>query len=722
MKVHGGVETLTVTGAEVGAHLEVRDSQGQLLVTLIADHAGNAHLAYVPAEPIVLRSQQDLAEALSDGEVLAPGDYTVADVPVLVLAVDDIADPSVYEQTLSPGFGYLRVRDGVDLSILVSFPDENLYGAGPYPTVIEYSGYGPSNPDAPQPGTLIANLMGFAVVGVNMRGTGCSGGVFDIFSPAQAADGYDAIETVARQPWVLHNHVGMVGLSYPGISQLYVAATRPPSLAAITPLSVIDDLWRQQWPGGIYNAGFTRAWLVARDKESAAGGMTWDQERIDAGDKVAKQNQMIRTQNFDFEQFGRAIENFRPTMGARRAASLVDQIEVPVYLTGAWQDEQTGSRFALMLESFDSSPSQRFNLFNGHHPDGYSPMVILRWFEFLSFHVARRVPVVPELIRSFAPLQFAQVFGYDAELESDRFGHHADDFEAAFAEYLAEPRVRILFESGAGHEVIGATAHRYEAQTDSFPPKGVKPRRWYFAEGAALVESAPAGSGADSYTDDPDAGELAYSMELLSDLDQFTRPKVIIDWTRFADSHRVAYQTAPLTESVLIAGSGHVDLWMCAGSADTAVQVTLTEVRPDGMEQRLQCGWHRPIHAVEDPDHSDELRVDYTFLESDREELVSGEWKRFRIPIHPIAHLLRVGSCLRVAVSTPGRDHPFWCFENPVVEGATHLVGRSEDHPSSLVLPVWSLDLDHPDDYPPAGSLRGQPSRPAEAIRNVSVS
>ena len=722
MKVHGGVETLTVTGAEVGSHLEVRDSQGKLLVTLIADHAGNAHLAYVPAEPIVLRSQQDLAEALSDGEVLAPGDYTVADVPVLVLAVDDIGDPSLYEQTLSPGFGYLRVRDGVDLSILVSFPDENLYGAGPYPTVIEYSGYGPSNPDAPQPGTLIANLMGFAVVGVNMRGTGCSGGVFDIFSPAQAADGYDAIETVARQPWVLHNHVGMVGLSYPGISQLYVAATLPPSLAAITPLSVIDDLWRQQWPGGIYNAGFTRAWLVARDKESAAGGMTWDQERIDAGDEVAKQNQMIRTQNFDFEQFGRAIENFRPTMGARRAASLVGQIEVPVYLTGAWQDEQTGSRFALMLESFDSSPSQRFNLFNGHHPDGYSPMVILRWFEFLSFHVARRVPVVPELIRSFAPLQFAQVFGYDAELEGDRFGHHADDFEAAFAEYLAEPRVRILFESGAGHEVIGATAHRYETQTDSFPPKGVKPRRWYFADGAVLNESAPDGSGADSYSDDPDAGELAYSMELLSDLDQFTRPKVIIDWTRFSDSHRVAYQTAPLTESVLIAGSGHVDLWMCAGSADTAVQVTLTEVRPDGMEQRLQCGWHRPIHAVEDPDHSDELRVDYTFLESDREELVIGEWKRFRIPIHPITHLLRVGSCLRVAVSTPGRDHPFWCFENPVVEGATHTVGRSADHPSSLVLPVWSLNLDHPDDYPPAGSLRGQPSRPAEVIRNVAVS
>ena len=33
----------------------------------------------------------------------------------------------------------------------------------------------------------------------------------------------------------------MVGISYSGISQLYVAATQPPSLLAITPLSVVDS-------------------------------------------------------------------------------------------------------------------------------------------------------------------------------------------------------------------------------------------------------------------------------------------------------------------------------------------------------------------------------------------------------------------------------------------------------------------------------------------------
>ena len=66
--------------------------------------------------------------------------------------------------------------------------------------------------------------MGFTVVDVNMRGTGCSGGAFDFFEPLQSLDGYDVIETIARQPWVLHNKVGMMGISYGGISQLFTAA------------------------------------------------------------------------------------------------------------------------------------------------------------------------------------------------------------------------------------------------------------------------------------------------------------------------------------------------------------------------------------------------------------------------------------------------------------------------------------------------------------------
>jgi predicted acyl esterase len=725
MQIMAGVETLTMTGVEPGTHLRVDDGRGEPVVTVVADDGGNAHVAFVPLAHEVLATIEELAAAVGAGHVLPPGEYTVVDEtsgersdPVRVLDVDDHPDPSHYDQELAEGFGYLTTRDGTRLSVMVRFPSEELYGPAPWPTVIEYSGYGPSNPDAPQPGTMIANLLGFAVVGVNMRGTGCSGGVFDVFSPAQAADGYDAVETVARQPWVLHGRPGMVGLSYPGISQLFVAATRPPSLAAITPLSVVDDLWRQQWPGGTYNSGFTRAWLAQRDAETKVGGQSWDQARIDAGDEQCAANQTIRSLNTDFERFGRAAESFRPSFRARRVADAVERIEVPTYLSGSWQDEQTGSRFALMLGRFTSSPHTVFTVFNGHHPDGYSPMVIARWFEFLSFHVARRVPQVPPLIREFAPAQFAEHFGYTAELEQDRFGDLADDYEAALARYRSEPPVRVLMESGSGGDVTGAPGQRWEVTASAFPPPDVTPRTWWLAPGGVLADAAPVAPGADRYLDDPEAGAESYA--LTEEFNDFVRPTVPIEWTHFADDRCVSYETSPLDEAVTVAGQGHVVLWLRPGTVDTSVQVTLTEIRPDGIEVRVQSGWHRPAHRREDPAHSDDLRVDYTFAAEDREDLEPGTWLRTRIPLMPVAHVFRAGARLRLTISTPGRDQPFWCFENPVADGAAHDVGRGGDHASALVLPIWPI-ADHPDEHPAPDALRGQPSRPAQPVTNTEA-
>ena len=119
-----------------------------------------------------------------------------------------------------------------------------------------------------------------------MRGTGCSGGAFDYFETLQSLDGYDVVETAARQPWVLHNRVGMVGVSYGGISQLFVGATRPPSLAAITPLSVIDNTATTLYPGGILNTGFAVQWAEDRVDDSKPAspteGQGWAYKRIQA--------------------------------------------------------------------------------------------------------------------------------------------------------------------------------------------------------------------------------------------------------------------------------------------------------------------------------------------------------------------------------------------------------------------------------------------------------
>jgi cytoplasmic iron level regulating protein YaaA (DUF328/UPF0246 family) len=165
-----------------------------------------------------------------------------------------------YDQELSEGYGYLTMRDGVQLSVMVRFPNEacTARALAHRDRVLGLHAVVPRRSRARGAARQPARLRG---VGVNMRGSGCSGGVFDVFSPAQAADGYDVVETVARQPWVLHGRPGHGRPELPGHQPALRRGNPPPSLAAITPLSVIDDLWRQQWPGGIYNSGFTRAWL-----------------------------------------------------------------------------------------------------------------------------------------------------------------------------------------------------------------------------------------------------------------------------------------------------------------------------------------------------------------------------------------------------------------------------------------------------------------------------
>ena len=135
-----------------------------------------------------------------------------------------------------------------------------------------------------------------------------------------------------------------------------------------------------------------------------------------------------------------------------------------VYLTGAWQDEQTGPQFTDMLDHFDQAPVKRFTLFNGRHPDGYTPLVLTRWYEFLEFFVHRKVPRLSAYLRAGAPEVFKENFGVSGlTFEPDRFTRFTDSqYGPALKAYEAEPPVRVLFESGAGGKVPGSPQARFE--------------------------------------------------------------------------------------------------------------------------------------------------------------------------------------------------------------------------------------------------------------------
>ncbi|HWI75329.1 MAG TPA: CocE/NonD family hydrolase, partial [Baekduia sp.] len=170
LTVRGSAEQVLVTGAQKGQRVVLSTAGGKRVAAQRAGSLGGA----------VFRN-------------VKPGTYRLGGHKVKVLSQRS-TPPSTkaYNQKIpSSGYGYLTTRDGTKLAIAVRLPAG---GKAPYPTLVEYSGYGYANPAGGESSIAqIAQLLGYAVVDVNMRGTGCSGGSFDYFEPLQGLDGYDIV-------------------------------------------------------------------------------------------------------------------------------------------------------------------------------------------------------------------------------------------------------------------------------------------------------------------------------------------------------------------------------------------------------------------------------------------------------------------------------------------------------------------------------------------------
>lgn len=102
---------------------------------------------------------------------------------------------------------------------------------------------------------------GYAVINLDTRGGGRSGGRGDLFSDQEADDIAQVIAWAADQRWST-GRVGMLGVSYLAISQYKVAALNPPALEAICPWEGFTDPYRDFFtPGGVVESGFARIWL-----------------------------------------------------------------------------------------------------------------------------------------------------------------------------------------------------------------------------------------------------------------------------------------------------------------------------------------------------------------------------------------------------------------------------------------------------------------------------
>jgi predicted acyl esterase len=534
---------------------------------------------------------------------------------------------------------------------------------------------------------------------------------------------------------VLNHKVGMIGISYGGISQLFTAALDPPDLEAISPLSVIDATATTLYPGGILNTGFAVAWAQQRQQEAqpapAPGTQPYATQQINSGDQTCKANQVLHGEAADLMAKIRANNLYNPsTADPLDPVTFVNKINVPTFMVCQWEDEQTGGHCPDLVQHFTGTSQKWFTFTNGAHIDSLDPYTYDRWYDFLQLFVAHQAPVVNQAAtRAAAPAIYQSAMGLPQNdvvtLPPDPI-QTQPTYQSALSAFDALPEVRVLFDNGAG-TLPGASSNpgdpypAFEQSFTNFPIPGAAARTWYFGPGGTLNDTAPTHPGTDKYVSNPAGAPLTdYSSNTGSGGLWGNASQWQWNWQPNPSGAAVSYTSMPLSADTEVIGGGAVNAWIQSSTSDVDLQATISEIRPDGHETFVQDGWLRASERKLATTSNNILQQAPTatepiptFLASDVQPMPPGQFAQVTIPLYYEGHIYRAGSRIKLTIAAPNGTQPIWSFGETVPSTgstAAESVAISPSMPSNLVLPMVP-GVSAPVGLPPCPSLRNEPCR-----------
>ncbi len=147
----------------------------------------------------------------------------------------------------------------------------------------------------------------------------------------------------------------------------------------------------------------------------------------------------------------------------------------------------------------------------------------------------------------------------------------------------------------------------------------------------------------------------------------------------------VAYTTPALGRDAEFFGSGSANIWLSSTASDTDLQITLTEVRPDGQEVYVARGWLRASHRALDRARSAPLAPFHTDQEADARQLVPGRPTFMRVQLWPFDYVFRKGSSIRLWIDAPAGETGGWNLDFTKTP-ATNSIYADGNRPSAIAL------------------------------------
>jgi uncharacterized protein len=539
--------------------------------------------------------------------------------------------------------GYVEMSDGTLIAVNIRMPKGYVEGRR-YPTIFEMSGYDGGSSDGTTPGNYggegsrgLTKVFeeDYVTIHASVRGTGCSSGEFDLFSWRSALDGRDVVEWIAKQPWS-NGDVGIYGHSYGGITGFMVAATRPPHLRAVSVSGLIDDLYRGiVYPGGVSNYGFPLAWTgVIRNLYDVGGGTF---PGLAAGDERCARNVATHRRTILNDPIVQGLsETDNAWFQARSLINYAERIRVPVHITGAYQDEQTGPRGPYHLFEALDAPAKRLLMTNGDHGTQTNPEEVWRdrraWLDYW--------------LRGGAPGYPPSSVTTLLEMSNGRSNGRKDS--RTFP--LEDTSWTDFYLKGGG----GLDIERPGKKVASSAYLSGSPRQaWSYQAGHTAGSPVTTASAPD---------ELEFASR------EFRSPTAVI-------------------------GPATATLFASSTAPDTELFVQLIDEAPDGSRYYLQRGMLKASHRAYDPALSDKRDgVVYRPYRphTNPTEIEPGKTYRYLVEIFPLGHVFRPGHRLVVKIHTPPIVDSYYAYvpKRPV---GINTVFYGAKHASKVTLPVVSL-------------------------------
>jgi uncharacterized protein len=278
--------------------------------------------------------------------------------------------------------------------------------------------------------------------------------------------------------------------------------------------------------------------------------------------------------------------------------------------------------------------------------------------------------------------------------------------------------IRVLFDNGAGKNP-GQPYPGFEKSFAGFPIPGTAARSWFFGKGGVMADKAPKRRAADYFTWNAAARTLTnFTGDTAGGKDGLWTATPPYKWQDPPPGTALSYVTSPLAANTTVIGAGAVNAWIKSARKQADLQVTITEVRPDGKEVFVQGGWLRAKMRKLDAAKSTPLEPVLSLRKRDVRPLPRKRFAKVTIPLYYQGHVYRKGSRIRVYITAPNGDQPVWSFGETQPKGkARVLVAHSKRMPSGLTLPLVP-GVEVPTGLPPCPGLRAEPCREYKAFSN----